>query len=81
MFKFIATKVDTPNLPKQDGWTPIHLASLGSHVDIVKFLASKVGNLNDPSPDGRAPWKIAADNNHPEVVLILLIAMDKRKSL
>ena len=60
---------------------PIHLASLGGHVDIVKFLASKVENLNAQLPNGKTPWKIAAENNHSEVVLILLISMDKRKSL
>ena len=38
-------------------------------------------NLNAQLPNGKTPWKIAAENNHSEVVLILLISMDKRKSL
>ena len=74
-----------PNLPKPDGWTPLHLASLGGHAKIVKLLASKLENPNEPLPlpDGRTPVKIAADANHsPEVMLQLLMALNgKSKTL
>ena len=85
MFKFIASKVEDPNIPKQDGLTPIFLAACGGHAKIVKLLASKVENPNAPLPlpDGRTPVKIAADSNHSsEVMLELLIAMNgKSKTL
>ena len=79
------TKIEDPNLPKPDGWTPIHLAAVGGHAKIIKLLASKVENPNAPLPlpDGRTPVKIAADNNHSsEVMLELLVAMNgKSKTL
>ena len=76
------TKIENPNLPKPDGWTPIHLAACGGHSKIVKLLASKVDNPNAPLPlpDGRTPVKIAADSNHSsEVMLELLVAMHNKK--
>ena len=81
LLEFIVSFNDNPNPPKGNGATPIDSAAFEGNIEMVKFLASKVENLNAPLPDGRTPWKIAADNNHSEVGLILLIAMDKRKSL
>ena len=75
-------KIKKPNLPKQDGWTLIHLAP---HAKVVKLLAPKVANPNAPLPlpDGRTPVKIAADSNHSsEVMLELLVALhDEKKAL
>ena len=76
------TKIEDPNLPKPDGWTPIHLAATAK---IIKLLASKVENPNAPLPlpDGRTPVKIAADRNHSSEVMFKLLAamLDKKKAL
>ena len=44
----LATLVNNPNAPKNDGKTPIHEAALRGHTEIVKILAPLTDNPNAP---------------------------------
>ena len=80
--KLLVPKVKNFNAPMTDGWTPIHLAVLGGHVETLKMLMTTTDNHNALAPTGRTAVQLAADNNHSEVMFILLTAMlDKPKTL
>ena len=68
----MADKVENPNAPKPNGWTPVLLAARYGHTEIVKFLADKVENPNAPNPDGWTPFQLAFFNGHFRTSFILL---------
>ena len=42
--------------PKNDGWTPLIVAVLNGHDEVVRFLATEAGaDVNTPDDDGRTP--------------------------
>ena len=69
--KFLGSVVKNPNVPGQNGWTPIHFAAFHGHTEIVKFLASVIENPNAPNANGRTPLDLAAQENHTEIVEFL----------
>ena len=71
LMKFISQsqEKDIFNTPKNDGWTPIHLAAANGKAEMFKFMASNVENPNAPmSADGMTPIHLAAYWGHIEIV-------------
>ena len=52
-------------------WTPIHLAIINGHKDIVKILANKACNLDVVDPNGLTLIQRAAKQGNLEIVKIL----------
>ena len=52
-------------------WTPIHLAIINGHQDIVKTLANKACNLDVVDPNGLTLIQRAAKQGNLEIVKIL----------
>ena len=53
------------------GETPINLAALNGHLEIVRFLAPLSENPNAPNEDGETPIDVANDGGHNEIVQFL----------
>ena len=69
---YMAPKVENPNAPAHDGWTPIHMAASHGHTEIFKFIATMIENPHSPIlPNGRTPLQVAIDFNQQEIVNIL----------
>ena len=45
--KILASKVNDPNAPRNNGLTPIHVAIGNGHAEVVKYLLS---NVTEPNP-------------------------------
>ena len=60
-----------PNTPNDNGWTPIHRASLHGHAEIVKILAPLTDIPNFPDNQGVRPIDNATLKGHTEIVEIL----------
>ena len=69
--KILAPLTDNPNVPNENGRTPIYWAAYHGHIEIVKILASLTDNPNAPDKDGETPIHWAASNGHKEIVNIL----------
>jgi hypothetical protein len=54
------------------GWTPLHYAASGGHVDVAKLLLSHSAFIDAESPNGTTPLMMAAMYGSPEVVKLLL---------
>jgi len=51
----------------ENGWTPLHEAVRGSHIEIVEFLIDHGAGVNDVTGDGSSPLRIAINylgSNH-----------------
>ncbi len=53
-------------------YTPLHLAAMGGHKDIVELLLSKKADVNAKDKCGSTPLQLAVDRNYKEVVKLLL---------
>ena len=62
---------DYPNIPDNDGETPIYCAANKGHTEIVKILAPLSDHLNAPNKFGKTPIYWAAQQGHTEIVKIL----------
>ena len=51
---------DNPNALANNGWTPIHLAALGGHFDIVQLLMFTTDIPSVPDNNGQTPINRAA---------------------
>ena len=48
-----------------DGWTPLHYASQGGHLNIIQYLITELGcDPTTPSNNGTLPLHIACHNGH-----------------
>ena len=64
---------DTTNRARDDGLTPIYLASLKGYTDFVKLLLHNGAHVNVVlSINGNTPLFIASENNHTGIVNLLL---------
>ena len=72
LIKFIDQEENIFTTPKNDGWTPIHLAAANGRAEMFKFMASNVKKPNEPMPaDGMTPIHLAAFWGHIEIVKFL----------
>ena len=54
------------------GWTPLHYAASGGHVDAVKLLLSHSAYIDAESPNRTTPLMMAAMYGNPQTVELLL---------
>ena len=54
------------------GYTPVHLAAINGHFNVLKLLLSKGGKPNVAANDGMTPLHLAAIHNRVECVNILV---------
>ena len=55
MIKILAPLTDQPNVPNEDGTTPIFLVGKNGHWEIVQILAPLRDNPNAPNKWGITP--------------------------
>ena len=63
---------ENPNAPRNDGYTPIHYAAMGGHLEIVRLLMTSTTNANAPDNDRSTPIHWAAWKGHLEINKSLL---------
>ena len=57
------------NQPDKDGFTPLYMAALKGHEEVVSLLLGYEGNtVNQAENDGDTPLIMAAFNGHVKVV-------------
>ncbi len=54
------------------GWTPLHYAATGGHVDLIRLLLEHHAYIDAESPNGTTPLMMAAYYGNPAVTLLLL---------
>lgn len=54
------------------GWTPLHYAAAGGHVDIAALLLEREANIDAQAPNGTTPMMMAAQEGQQDVVRLLL---------
>jgi len=52
----------------KSGFTPIYVASLKGHVDVVRLLMKHGANIHSSCDDGSTPLFVAAQNGHLDTV-------------
>ena len=77
LFRALALLTEKPNEPNIFGWTPIQLAAIGGHEEIITFLAPFTENPNAPISDGWTPIQMASRDGHLGVVKVLSSYVDK----
>ena len=58
----------------KDGWTPLHYAATGGHLDIMRLLLEEHAFIDAQSPNGTTPLMMAASYGTPEAVKLLIEA-------
>ncbi|MCF8208480.1 MAG: ankyrin repeat domain-containing protein [Rhodoferax sp.] len=56
------------------GWTPLHYAATGGHVDVIRLLLEHFAYIDAASPNGSTPLMMAAMYGTPAAVKVLLEA-------
>ena len=63
------------NAKEEDGWTPLHLASIGHHFkdgSVIRLLLEQGADVNAQGQSGRTPLHEASASGALEVVRLLL---------
>ena len=60
------------NLPEDDGLTPLHLAAVNCHTNVVLLLLDKGADINISAKDNATPLHLAAQEGCADVVTVLL---------
>jgi ankyrin repeat protein len=68
--KLVARDADV----NKTGWTPLHYAATGGHVDIVRLLLEHHAYLDAESPNGSTPLMMGAMYGNAQTVKVLLDA-------
>ena len=66
------------NPKSDDGYTPLHAAAGGGHLDNCKLLMDYMDNKNPKTEDGWTPLHSAAEEGHLEVCKLLMEYMDDK---
>ncbi|QOJ78899.1 ankyrin repeat domain-containing protein [Infirmifilum lucidum] len=53
------------------GWTPLHYAADGGHLEVARLLLDRGADVNTRDNDGRTPLDLARAMGHKEVVELL----------
>ncbi|WP_416548613.1 ankyrin repeat domain-containing protein [Limnohabitans sp. DCL3] len=56
------------------GWTPLHYAASGGHVQVIEFLLNNSAYIDAESPNGTTPLMMAAMYGTPQAVKVLIQA-------
>jgi ankyrin repeat protein len=68
----LATNAADLNLPDDAGLTPLHLASLHCHTNVVAFLLQKGARVDATAEDDTTPLHLAAQEGCIDVATLLL---------
>jgi ankyrin repeat protein len=55
----------------RDGWTPLHYAAFGGHVEVARYLMEKGAKVDAAAPNGHSALMLAAGSGHLEMVKLL----------
>lgn len=55
-----------PNVTNSDGWTPLHSAARGSHLDVIQTLLYWDADKTIKDNNGRAAWQHIGEIDNPE---------------
>ncbi|KAH9955976.1 ankyrin repeat-containing domain protein [Lactifluus volemus] len=58
--------------PANNGWTPLHRASLSGHLEVVRLLLDHGADVNATKQDHRRSLHLASSSGYPEIVKLLL---------
>ncbi len=56
----------------REGWTPLHYAASGGHVEIVRYLLEQSAYIDAQSPNRTTPLMMAARQQHTSTVKLLI---------
>ena len=70
--KFIKTKNELVHCSNEFSQTPLHLAVIEGHLEIVKYLIDKKADVNAQDRQGWTPIFCACSANHLEIIDILI---------
>jgi hypothetical protein len=54
-----------------DGWTPLHIACMNGHAEVVKALLEKGAEMHAKSNSGYTPLRCACLNGHHDIAAML----------
>ena len=57
------TQVDDKNPRSDFGWTPLHSAARGGHLEICELITSNVEEKDPPDDNGMTPSKIVIEQS------------------
>jgi hypothetical protein len=60
-----------PNIPRSDGSTPLHHASMNGWIEVARLLIEHGANLEVQDERGKTPLDIATDKQHVEIIKLL----------
>lgn len=60
------------NVTNQDGFTPLHMAALHGHADLVSLLLKHGANIGQKNADRAVPLHLACQSGHTQVNGVLL---------
>ena len=69
--RFLGAQGAKVKTPADDGRTPLCVAAMNGHLEVVRFLVAQGAKVDAPNKDGYTPLSVAAQNSHLEVVRFL----------
>ncbi|MBD1925598.1 ankyrin repeat domain-containing protein [Trichocoleus sp. FACHB-90] len=68
----LGDSINTINSTRNGGFTPLHLAALSGHREIVILLLNQSANINHYTPASDTPLHKAVEGNQPQIVDLLI---------
>ena len=59
--------MEDKNPADDEGWTPLHIASIEGYLDMVKYISQDLEDENPADNEGDTPLDIAAQKGYLEV--------------
>ncbi|KAF5621165.1 ankyrin repeat [Fusarium tjaetaba] len=78
--KLLVNNGADPNLPKGDGYTPLHLAILWGELLVVEFLLKAKGDPTLTTGDGQTGFQIALEGSRCDLEMVKIL-MPKEKTV